>query len=85
MVRETERRILAGKGCYLDDVQLPGMLHVAFVRSPYSHATIGSIESETALQLSGVKAVFRVRNRSGMRDRSLSMRSLTRCNHHEPK
>ena len=58
MVRETDRRILAGKGCYLDDVQLPGMLHVAFVRSPYSHATFGSIESEAALQLPGVKAVF---------------------------
>ncbi len=57
-MRETDRRILAGDGCYLDDVQLPGMLHVAFLRSPYSHATIGSIESEAALQLPGVKAVF---------------------------
>jgi aerobic carbon-monoxide dehydrogenase large subunit len=58
MVRETDRRVLVGKGTYLDDIKLPGMLHVAFVRSPYSHAKIGSIDPQAALRIPGIHAVF---------------------------
>ena len=43
---------------YVDDVQLPGMLHVAMVRSPYPHARIRSIDKSAALALPGVVDVM---------------------------
>ena len=44
-VRRVEDPVLiTGKGCYVDDMQLPGMLHLTFLRSPYPHATIRSIQ-----------------------------------------
>ena len=41
--RNEDPRLLTGQGLYVDDVNLPDMLHVAFVRSPYAHA-INSID-----------------------------------------
>jgi aerobic carbon-monoxide dehydrogenase large subunit len=38
--RSEDPRILAGKGRYVDDIKLPGMLHAAFVRSPLAHARV---------------------------------------------
>jgi aerobic carbon-monoxide dehydrogenase large subunit len=40
MPRREDERILRGAGRYLDDIELPGLLHAAFVRSPYAHAAI---------------------------------------------
>lgn len=50
--------LLQGKGRYLDDIHLPNMLHVAFVRSPYAHANILDIDSEEAKAMSGVVAIL---------------------------
>ncbi len=50
--------LLTGKGCYVDDIHLPGMLEVAFVRSPHGHAVIRSIVVTAALALPGVHAVY---------------------------
>ena len=47
-----------GKGNYVDDVILPGMLHGDFVRSPYAHARIKSINIDAAMALDGVVAVL---------------------------
>jgi carbon-monoxide dehydrogenase large subunit len=55
--RVEDRRILTGHGRYVDDVVLPGMLHVAFVRSPFAHARITSVDVEAARQAPGVVAV----------------------------
>ena len=41
--RERARKLLEGKGAYVDDVLLPRMVHLNFVRSPYAHAIIKSI------------------------------------------
>ena len=41
--------LLTGKGRYVDDIHLPGMLEVAFVRSPHGHATFSSIDTSAAL------------------------------------
>jgi aerobic carbon-monoxide dehydrogenase large subunit len=51
-VRRVEDPVLiTGKGCYVDDIQLPGMLHMAFLRSPYPHAKIVPIlDTATRLQ-----------------------------------
>ena len=50
--------LLRGKGRFVDDIHLPGMLHAAFVRSPHAHAAIRGIDKTAALALPGVHAVF---------------------------
>src|SRR2546427_1598594 len=58
-IRRVEDPLLVtGKGCYVDDVQLPGMLHLAFLRSPYPHAKIISINTSPAKSVSGVEAIL---------------------------
>jgi carbon-monoxide dehydrogenase large subunit len=57
MKRKEDARFIRGKGNYVEDYTLPGMLWMAFVRSPYAHATIKSIDSSEALKVPGVKAV----------------------------
>jgi carbon-monoxide dehydrogenase large subunit len=58
-VRRVEDPILlTGKGCYVDDVELPGMLHMALLRSPFPHARITSIKTKAAKHIAGVEAVL---------------------------
>ena len=52
------RRFLAGRGQYVDDLVLPGMLHAAFVRSPHAHARLGTIDIAAARARPGVAAVL---------------------------
>ncbi|HWP57027.1 MAG TPA: xanthine dehydrogenase family protein molybdopterin-binding subunit [Candidatus Acidoferrales bacterium] len=54
--REAER-LIAGKGTFVDDVPLAGTLYVGFVRSPYAHARIKSIDARAARSMGGVHAV----------------------------
>jgi carbon-monoxide dehydrogenase large subunit len=56
--RKEDPRFIRGKGNYVDDIQLPGMLHMDIVRSPYAHAKILKIDSSKALQIPGVLAVI---------------------------
>ena len=56
--RKEDPRFIQGKGQYVDDVKLPGMLCGVAVRSPYAHAKILSIDTEAALALPGVHAVI---------------------------
>jgi carbon-monoxide dehydrogenase large subunit len=49
--------LVQGRGSFVDDLQLPRMLHAAFLRSPYAHARIGAIETGRALELRGVMRV----------------------------
>ena len=56
--RREDDRFLTGKGTYTDDIVLPGMTHLAFVRSPYAHAKIKSIDTKAALAHPGVVAIF---------------------------
>ena len=51
-------KFIQGRGRYLDDISVTGMLHVCFVRSPYAHAKIAGIDASRALELSGVSHVF---------------------------
>src|SRR5919201_2758361 len=55
--RVEDPRFLTGRGHYVDDITLPGMLHAATLRSPYAHAWIKSIDVEEARKLPGVVAV----------------------------
>ncbi|CAA9550807.1 MAG: Aerobic carbon monoxide dehydrogenase (quinone), large chain [uncultured Thermomicrobiales bacterium] len=56
--RKEDPRLITGSSTYVDDIRLPGTLHVAVVRSPYGHATITGIDAAAALALPGVVAVF---------------------------
>src|SRR4051812_23406683 len=56
--RVEDAALLRGAGRYADDIELPGMLHAAFVRSPHAHALIRSIDVGAACLLPGVQAVF---------------------------
>ncbi len=57
MLRKEDPRFLRGKGRYVDDVQLPGMLHLAILRSPVAHARIVRIDASAAEAHPKVKAV----------------------------
>jgi len=56
--RLEDPRVLLGATRYVDDVRLPGMLAIAFARSPYAHARIAAIDVGRARALRGVHAVF---------------------------
>ena len=56
--RKEDPRFIRGQGRYVDDIQLPGMLYLDIVRSPFAHARIKSINTERALKVPGVLAVI---------------------------
>jgi carbon-monoxide dehydrogenase large subunit len=56
--RKEDDRFIRGQGRYLDDIKLPGMLHLELLRSPYAHARIRSIDTSRARALPGVVAVI---------------------------
>jgi carbon-monoxide dehydrogenase large subunit len=56
--RVEDMRFLQGRGNYIDDIKLPGMLYLDIVRSPYAHARIKGIHTEKALAIPGVLAVI---------------------------
>ncbi len=58
--RNEDARLLTGRARFVDDVALPGMLHVAFVRSDYAHARIVSVDVSAARLRRGVAAVYTI-------------------------
>ena len=56
--RKEDLRFIQGKGTYVDDLHLPGMVYGHMVRTPYAHAKIGAIRTEEAMKLPGVLAVI---------------------------
>jgi aerobic carbon-monoxide dehydrogenase large subunit len=56
--RKEDPRFIRGQGNYVDDVVLPGMLHMDIVRSPYAHAKLKKIDTAAALKVPGVLAVI---------------------------
>jgi aerobic carbon-monoxide dehydrogenase large subunit len=56
--RREDRRLLLGRARFIADLQLPGLLDVAFVRSPLAHARIAAIRMDQALRSPGVVAIF---------------------------
>ena len=58
MPRKEDARFIRGQGQFVDDVQIPGMLHAAILRSPIAHARIVAIDSSAALAHPKVHAVI---------------------------
>jgi aerobic carbon-monoxide dehydrogenase large subunit len=55
--RKEDGRFIRGKGNYLDDIELPAMLHMAILRSPHAHARLKSVDTAAASAMPGVIAV----------------------------
>jgi carbon-monoxide dehydrogenase large subunit len=66
MARKEDARFIRGHGLYIDDVQLPGMLHGAVLRSPYAHARIRSVDTSAAEAHPKVKAVITGQTLAGL-------------------
>src|SRR5512146_514158 len=63
MIDERLRRledepVLRGRGRVVDDIRIDGLLHAAFVRSPYAHARLIGVDASAARAMPGVRAVF---------------------------
>lgn len=58
VTRREDLRLVQGKGTYVDDLNLPGTLTLALVRSPYAHARIVSIDTSGAAVMPGVERVL---------------------------
>ncbi len=56
--RKEDPRLLTGRGQFVDDIALPGMLHVAFARSPVARGRILSIDTVVARDIPGVHAIY---------------------------
>src|SRR5882672_6961143 len=56
--RLEDRRFLLGRGRFVADIDLPGALHCALVRSPHAHASIRAVDASAAIASPGVVAVF---------------------------
>ena len=57
-LRKEDERLITGQTNWTDNIQLPGLLHVAFLRSPHAHARITSVDVSAARQLPGVIAAY---------------------------
>ena len=55
--RKEDARFIRGRGNYIDDIHLPGMLFMSILRSPYAHATINGVDTSRAAAVPGVIAV----------------------------
>jgi aerobic carbon-monoxide dehydrogenase large subunit len=58
VARKEDPRLLTGRGQFVDDISLPGMLHCAFVRSPIARGRVVSIDASAAKDIPGVHAVY---------------------------
>ena len=56
--RKEDPRLLTDRGQFVDDIALPGMLHVAFARSPVARGRILSIDTVVARDIPGVHAIY---------------------------
>jgi carbon-monoxide dehydrogenase large subunit len=67
-VRAEDERFVKGEAMYVGDLNLPGMLHAAFVRSFYAHGRIVGIDTDAARAMAGVHAVFTAADVDGLVD-----------------
>ncbi len=66
VLRKEDPALLTGRGRYVDDIQLPGTVHMAYVRSVEPHARITSIDTEEARELPGVLGVWTAADLDGL-------------------
>jgi aerobic carbon-monoxide dehydrogenase large subunit len=64
--RREDPRLITGQATYVDDIKIPGMLHMMVLRSPYGHARINSINADAARKHPGVVAVYTAADLKGV-------------------
>ncbi|HVB20957.1 MAG TPA: molybdopterin cofactor-binding domain-containing protein [Ktedonobacteraceae bacterium] len=64
--RREDPRLITGQATYVDDIKIPGMLHMSVLRSPYGHARINSINTDAARSHPGVVAVYTAQDLKGV-------------------
>ena len=64
--RREDPRLITGQATYVDDIKIPGMLHMSVLRSPYGHARINNINTEAARNHPGVVAVYTAQDLKGV-------------------
>jgi carbon-monoxide dehydrogenase large subunit len=64
--RPNARRLLQGRGSFVDDIRLPRLVHAAFLRSPYAHARLKRIETDAAARQPGVVCVATAEDLAGL-------------------
>jgi aerobic carbon-monoxide dehydrogenase large subunit len=52
--RTEDPKLITGRGLYVDDITLPGLAHLAFLRSPHAHARVIALRTDAARRASGV-------------------------------
>src|SRR5437879_9189665 len=62
LLRQEDPRLLTGRGAYVTDLALPGMLHMALLRSPHAPALIAHVDVDRARRVPGVVGVIHVRD-----------------------
>ncbi len=78
--RKEDPKLITGNGQFSDDIQLPGMLHAAILRSPHAHAMIKNIHIEDALKAPGVVAIYTGKDLEGKIGRVPSSWLVPGCN-----
>ena len=58
MKRREDPRLITGLGTYVDDIKLPGMLHMNIVRSTHAHARLRNVDTSAAKAAEGVELVM---------------------------
>lgn len=81
--RFEDHRLLTGGGSFVDDLELPGLLHAMVVRSPHAHAHISSIDTGAAVRSTGVVAVFTADDFGNVIE-NLPTRTNTDADHMQP-
>ena len=74
--RVEDPRYLEGRASYVDDMQLPGLLHLAFVRSNSAHAELRDVDVSAALEVPGVMGVYTAKDLAGLARPVLAESSL---------
>jgi carbon-monoxide dehydrogenase large subunit len=64
--RNEDARLLRGRGCFVGDIDLPGLLHAVVLRSPHAHARLGAIDTARARALPGVHLVLTAADLGGL-------------------
>ncbi|MEL6583451.1 MAG: xanthine dehydrogenase family protein molybdopterin-binding subunit [Pseudomonadota bacterium] len=75
--RKEDQRFLTGQGRYIDDIAPENALFAVFVRSPIAHANISSIETEDALSIDGVRAIFTAADFTGKMKNAMDFSRVT--------
>ncbi len=78
-VRQDALERVRGEARYTADIQLPGMLHTAVLRSPYAHARVKTIDLAPALALPGVHAAIGPDEAKGLEERARLLRRGGGC------